>query len=73
MKYINKVGKMVKQHTIRTIGRSVLIVLAATLVLIGCPDSAGDSSDTTAPEAVTNVTATPLPSGTEVLLRWDRF
>ena len=74
MKYINKVGKMVKQHTIRTIGRSALVVLAATLVLIGCPDSAGDNngngSDTTAPEAVTNVTATPLPSGTGVLLRW---
>ena len=70
MKYINKVGKMVKQHTIRTIGRAALVVLAATLVLIGCPDSASDSSDTTAPEAVTNVTATPLPSGTEVLLRW---
>ena len=74
MKYINKVGKMVKQHTIRTIGRTALIVLAATLVLIGCPDSAGDNngngSDTTAPEAVTNVTATPLPSGTGVLLRW---
>ena len=26
--------------------------------------------DTTAPAAVTNVTVTPLPSGTEVLLRW---
>ena len=70
MKYINKVGKMVKQHTIRTIGRSVLCVLAASLILIGCPDSAGDSSDTTAPAAVSNVTATPLPSGTGVLLRW---
>ena len=70
MKYINKVGKMVKQHTIRTIGCTALVVLAATLVLIGCPDSAGDSSDTTAPEAVSDVTATPLPSGTGVLLRW---
>ena len=70
MKYINKVGKMVKQHTIRTIGRTALVVLAATLVLIGCPDSAGDNNDTTAPAAVTNVTATPLPSGTGVLLRW---
>ena len=61
-------------HTIRTIGCTALVVLAATLVLIGCPDSAGDNngngSDTTAPEAVTNVTATPLPSGTGVLLRW---
>ena len=61
-------------RTIRTIGRAALVVLAATLVLIGCPDNAGDNngngSDTTAPEAVTNVTATPLPSGTGVLLRW---
>ena len=74
MKYIHKVGKMVKQHTIRTIGRSALVVLAATLVLIGCPDSGGDNngngSDTTAPEAVSDVTATPLPSGTGVLLQW---
>ena len=57
-------------YAIRTIGRTVLCVLAVSLVLIGCPDNASDSSDTTAPKAVTNVTATPLPSGTEVLLRW---
>ena len=58
-------------------------MLAVFLLLIGCPDSAGDNNgngngdapaamtDTTAPDAVTNVTATPLPSGTQVLLRWD--
>ena len=56
------------------------MVLAATLILAGCPDNAGDNNgngdapaammDTTAPAAVTNVTATPLPSGTQVLLQW---
>ena len=49
-------------------------MLAATLILVGCPDSAGDNNDngndTTAPAAVSNVTVTPLPSGTGVLLRW---
>ena len=60
------------------------MVLAAAVVLTGCPDSASDNNgnsngngdtpgammDTTAPDAVSDVTATPLPSGTEVLLRW---
>ena len=57
-----------------------VILLGIAVLLIGCPDSTGNGNgnsdapgammDTTAPDAVTNVTATPLPSGTEVLLRW---
>ena len=60
------------------------MVLAAAVVLTGCPDNASDTTgngdgngdapammiDTIAPDAVTNITATPLPSGTQVLLRW---
>ena len=59
-------------HRVRNIGRAALCVLAVALVLMGCPDSAGDNNgnDTTAPAAVSDVTVTPLPSGTEVLLQW---
>ena len=39
-------------HTIRTIGHTALLVLAVTLILIGCPDSTGDNNDTTAPASV---------------------
>ena len=61
-------------------------ILLASILLVGCADDGGNGGnggngdgnngtpaatiDTTAPDAVSDVIATPLPSGTQVLLQW---
>ena len=71
-------------NTLRTLyniagtGR-VALVLAVTLVLIGCPDSVGDDTDTDTdtnntdsppPAAVSNLTATAIVDTADIELQW---